>query len=258
MKRHTNCLMLAAICCALMCGCQKKEEADKAQIEQRRQPQKQEARIPTLDVSDIDPAVIIAFPMVEKYLYPFATIKESDTTPMEETDFELVSKLPDIVKVEYFLETNDQVGTVQSFYLELFGRDKMRMLYKDEVLSTVVASDIFHKEGYRDIPYEVQVKVSRPAAHFDDEVIESQLSAIEKQIEQYKKIMSLQQRRIEAVPDSADIASIEAGIEQSQERIDDLRMQALFLNNRTTLVHITIKYLYVKAVRYPAGKEPVQ
>ena len=114
---------ISAIYCITLlsvCGCQKQEETAK-------EPPKQTKEHPRIvDKSAITPQVAEAFPMLHKYFYPFGTVLSSSTVPNEEEDFQVRSKLPDIIKVEYNIETNDSVEELFSFYQELFKDDVLR------------------------------------------------------------------------------------------------------------------------------------
>ena len=113
---------------------------------------------------------------------------------------------------------------------------------------------MFHNEGYKDLPYEVQLKVSHPGSTFTDDVRSSQIDAINKQITQYEKILNMQKRRLSSAENPTDGADIEAGISQAEKRIQELKIQSLLLSRQTTLVHLSIKYLYVKPAKRTVDK----
>jgi hypothetical protein len=232
----------------IVCGCKKKEDIA---------PPAQKEEVKIIDASAIKPEFVHAFPMLGKYVYKFGNILLTEFVATDEEDFQIRSKLPDIVKIEYYIETNDSVETIYTFYRNIFDENVLRRYYAQDKLQSLVATDIFHADGYKDLPYEVQLKVSHPGRNFTDDVRLSQIEAIKKQIEQYEKIIEMQKGRLSSLGHSQDASDIESGIEQSKKRIKDLKIQSDLLIRQTALVHLSIKYLYVKPVEKIADKKPI-
>ncbi len=251
MNRY-NQSITALLCVGLitLCGCQKQEEKGTDTQAQKESLQKG----PMIDESAIKPQVAEAFPMFHSYLYPFGTVLSTSTVPNEEEDFAIRSKLPDIVKVEYYIETTDSVENIYTFYSKLFERDVLRKFYTKNVLQTLIATKIFDEGGYKDLPYEVYLKVSHPGSTFSDDVRKSQIDAIKQQVIQYEKILDKQKKRLTSITDPSIAETIQKGISQSEKRIQELQMQSQLLERQTTLVHIAIKYLYIKPVQKTVDK----
>ena len=238
------------LCVALIavCGCQKQEEKSKDTRKETRE------KAPRIDESAITPQVAEAFPMLHNYFYPFGNVLSTSTVPNDEEDFAIRSKLPDILKVEYYIETTDSVENLYTFYSKLFEREVLRKFYSKNILQTLIATAIFEEDGYKDLPYEVYLKVSHPGSTFSEDVRKSQMDAITQQITQFEKILDKQKKRLTSVTDSNIASTIENGITQSQKRIEELQMQSRLLEHKTTLVQISIKYLYIKPVQKTVDK----
>jgi len=215
-----------------LAGCSKK---DKDQKEKSTVQEQSEQQVDiSLQKQKLDKEIYLSFPAVKDYLFAKAKLISQETILNENQ-----KSIHTMTSAICVFETSELLETVYAFYKELFPEEKFRINYKDKNIRTFFCSDLI-TGGFEGLAYMVSVKSYRPSMNFNSDVIDSQIKVIKGQIIQYEKIKTIQEKKLsQNIPAEKTYTALQDCI----RRIKELKIQALALDNRSTVIELSLNYI---------------
>ena len=234
MKKKLLIFILVSQIVSLLAGCSKKDnDTDKTKKEVSRQQPEQQVDI-SLKRQTLDKEIYVSFPSMKDYLFDKANLISQEKFLNEEQ-----RAIHTMTSAICIFETSEPLESVNDFYKTLFPEDKFKVSYKNKKIRAFFCSQLL-TDGINGLAYVISVKSYNPSLNFDSEVIESQIQVIKGQILQYEKIKAIQENKL-----SQNIAPEKTyqALQDCVKRIRDLKTQATALQNRSSVIEITLNYI---------------
>ncbi len=209
-------------------GCGKKEETHKKRKDVERLGESFDSKIEE------------SFPGISEYRYPLAKLVSQRKMPVLKKNKMYKKDLPDFMGTELIFETVDSVNIVANFFKKLLPPEDFKYKQRGGNIKAVSCSYIEEETTVENVPMEIQLKITSPASNFSKKVVVSQLTVIDKQINQYEGYIR------DREPNYDDNSSQLSGtLQHCKDQVERLKIQYSALSNKKTIIELSFKYIYV-------------